>query len=57
MGLKTIAEYVESDALRQRLVDMGVDYIQGFAVEMPQPFAPDLGGSAVAPSPPYGSGR
>ena len=40
MGLKTIAEYVENEALRQRLIEMGVDYMQGFAIEMPRPFAP-----------------
>jgi EAL domain-containing protein (putative c-di-GMP-specific phosphodiesterase class I) len=51
MGLKTIAEYVESDALRQRLIDMGVDYIQGFAVEMPQPFAAIPAASAVTANP------
>jgi diguanylate cyclase (GGDEF)-like protein/PAS domain S-box-containing protein len=40
MGLKTIAEYVENETLRQRLIEMGVDYMQGFAIEMPRPFAP-----------------
>ncbi len=38
MGLKTIAEYVENDAIRDKLVTIGVDYIQGFGIEMPQPF-------------------
>jgi diguanylate cyclase (GGDEF)-like protein len=34
-GLKTIAEYVESEAIRQRLAEIGVDYAQGFAIERP----------------------
>jgi len=28
----TIAEYVETDALRARMADLGVDYGQGFAM-------------------------
>jgi len=39
MGLKTVAEYVESEPLRQFLIEMGVDYMQGFAIERPRPFA------------------
>jgi len=35
MGKKTIAEYVESDAIREILKEMGVDYIQGYAVDIP----------------------
>ena len=38
MGLKTIAEYVENDAIHEKLRAMGVDYIQGFCVEIPAPF-------------------
>ncbi len=38
MGLKTIAEYVENAAIRDKLAIIGVDYIQGFGIEMPQPF-------------------
>lgn len=38
MGLKTIAEYVENDAIRDKLATIGVDYIQGFGIDMPQPF-------------------
>jgi diguanylate cyclase (GGDEF)-like protein len=36
-GLKTIAEYVESDAIKQRLSEIGVDYAQGFAIQRPVP--------------------
>ncbi|MDQ1362608.1 MAG: hypothetical protein QG652_468 [Pseudomonadota bacterium] len=36
-GLKTIAEFVESDAIRQRLAEIGVDYAQGYAIGKPAP--------------------
>ncbi|WP_026006150.1 sensor domain-containing protein [Moritella dasanensis] len=37
MGMKTIAEFVESDAIRQRLQEMGVDYAQGYGIGKPAP--------------------
>jgi EAL domain-containing protein (putative c-di-GMP-specific phosphodiesterase class I) len=33
----TIAEYVETDNLRARMADLGVDYGQGFAMGKSQP--------------------
>jgi diguanylate cyclase (GGDEF)-like protein len=36
MGMETIAEYVETDALRARVAELGVDYGQGFAMGMTQ---------------------
>lgn len=45
MGLQTIAEYVENEPIRAKLAAIGVDYIQGFGIEMPQPFP--MGGSKV----------
>ena len=41
MGLQTIAEYVENDAIRAKLASIGVDYIQGFGIEIPHPFPVD----------------
>ncbi|MDE2306617.1 MAG: GGDEF domain-containing protein [Gammaproteobacteria bacterium] len=38
MRLRTVAEHVETDALRIRLADLGVDYGQGFAMAQPQRF-------------------
>ncbi len=32
MGIRTIAEYVESEAIRSSLAKLGVDYAQGYAV-------------------------
>jgi diguanylate cyclase (GGDEF)-like protein/PAS domain S-box-containing protein len=37
MGIKTIAEFVESDTIMQKLRSIGVDYAQGYAVARPQP--------------------
>ncbi|NEQ51637.1 MAG: EAL domain-containing protein [Leptolyngbya sp. SIO3F4] len=37
MGLKTIAEYVENQSLRERLGSIGVDYVQGFGIAQPMP--------------------
>ena len=37
MGKETIAEFVENDHVRDKLIDIGVDYAQGFAVGVPVP--------------------
>lgn len=37
MGLETIAEFVEDDATRERLHELGVDYAQGFGITKPFP--------------------
>jgi EAL domain-containing protein (putative c-di-GMP-specific phosphodiesterase class I) len=37
MCMETIAEYVETDNLRVRIADLGVDYGQGFAMGKAQP--------------------
>jgi len=37
MGKKTIAEFVENDAILDRLKELGVDYAQGFGIARPQP--------------------
>ncbi len=39
MGIQTIAEFVETSAVRERLEVMGIDYVQGFAVHRPVPLA------------------
>lgn len=43
MGKATIAEFVESEAIYDCLVDMGVDYLQGYHISRPQPLAQLLG--------------
>jgi EAL domain-containing protein (putative c-di-GMP-specific phosphodiesterase class I) len=37
VGLKTVAEFVESDRLNQQLCKIGVDYAQGFGLHRPEP--------------------
>lgn len=39
MSIGTVAEYVETPEIQSRLVSLGVDYAQGFAVGRPQPLA------------------
>ena len=38
MKLRTVAEFVENDAIRQKLANIGVDFGQGFAIDKPSPF-------------------
>jgi EAL domain-containing protein (putative c-di-GMP-specific phosphodiesterase class I) len=38
MGMKTIAEFVESHEIKGRLEEIGVDYAQGYALGRPQAF-------------------
>ena len=37
MGKKTIAEFVENDAILERLRELGVDYAQGYGIGRPRP--------------------
>ena len=37
MGIRTIAEYVENEAVLKKLRKIGVDYAQGFAIDRPRP--------------------
>jgi diguanylate cyclase (GGDEF)-like protein/PAS domain S-box-containing protein len=37
MGMQTIAEFVENDALLAKLKDLGVDYAQGYGIDKPHP--------------------
>gem|GEM_PF-502136 len=38
MGMKTIAEFVESPLIFKKLQQIGVDYAQGYAIGKPRPF-------------------
>jgi diguanylate cyclase (GGDEF)-like protein/PAS domain S-box-containing protein len=38
MGMKTIAEFVENDAIMEQLIEVGVDYAQGYGLGKPEPF-------------------
>ena len=35
MGLQTVAEYVENDAILQRITALGVDFAQGYGIAKP----------------------
>ncbi|MDR6981898.1 diguanylate cyclase (GGDEF)-like protein/PAS domain S-box-containing protein [Rheinheimera pacifica] len=37
VGMRTIAEYVETEAVRDALQLLGVDYVQGYAIARPMP--------------------
>ncbi len=37
MGIKTVAEHVENQAILSAALDTGVDYMQGFALGKPVP--------------------
>ncbi len=37
IGIKTIAEYVENESIKNELVEMGVDYLQGYYTGEPKP--------------------
>ncbi len=37
MGMRTIAEFVEDEAIRAALLGIGVDFLQGYAIERPRP--------------------
>jgi FOG: EAL domain len=38
MQIKTIAEFVENDAIFTELKKIGIDYVQGYGIGKPQPF-------------------
>ncbi|MEX2367679.1 MAG: EAL domain-containing protein, partial [Pseudohongiellaceae bacterium] len=40
-GKLTIAEFVESDAILDIMIGLGVDYVQGFGIAVPIPIAQD----------------
>lgn len=48
MQMLTVAEYVETDAIRERIAALGVDYGQGFAIGRPVPLVEVLAGLPAA---------
>jgi diguanylate cyclase (GGDEF)-like protein len=42
MGLRTIAEFVENEAIKEQLKLIGIDYVQGYAIGEPRPLGPFL---------------
>ncbi len=39
LGIKTIAEFVDSEEVQQRVKEMGIDYTQGYLISKPKPSA------------------
>nr|WP_322681910.1 EAL domain-containing protein [Nostoc sp. DedQUE03]MDZ7977380.1 EAL domain-containing protein [Nostoc sp. DedQUE03]MDZ8045950.1 EAL domain-containing protein [Nostoc sp. DedQUE02] len=37
MGIQTIAEFVENDAILERITALGIDYAQGYGIGIPCP--------------------
>ena len=50
MQLKTVAEFVENDAIKRKLIEIGVDFGQGFGLGKPQPLADIFSDQAGAAS-------
>jgi diguanylate cyclase (GGDEF)-like protein/PAS domain S-box-containing protein len=48
LGMKTIAEWAEDNATVQTLVEIGVDYVQGYAVSKPRPPSEILAAKSAA---------
>ena len=42
MGVKTIAESVENSAIKKRLAQVGIDYVQGDSIAKPRPLSTEL---------------
>jgi len=40
MGIRTVAEFVETDAILQKLTAIGVNYAQGYGIHRPEPLLP-----------------
>jgi EAL domain-containing protein (putative c-di-GMP-specific phosphodiesterase class I) len=43
VGVKTVAEFVDSPAVLQRVKEIGIDYAQGFLLHRPEPIGNVLG--------------
>ncbi|MEB3356572.1 MAG: EAL domain-containing protein [Synechococcales bacterium] len=50
IGMKTIAEFVESQVVRDRLRLIGVDYVQGYGISIPTPLPVYVPGERPSPS-------
>ncbi len=49
LGMKVVAEWVESTAILEKLIELGVDYGQGFAIHKPVRLSDLVAGATPAP--------
>jgi len=57
MGKLTIAEFVEDEHILQKLVDLGVDYVQGYGIAKPAPLINGPAGAIKSRKQRAGNGR
>lgn len=50
MGLKTVAEFVDSRETLQRVRELGIDYAQGFLLHQPEPIGRRIPGWSDLPA-------
>ena len=48
MGLKTIAEFVENEDIIDVVTELGINYVQGYAIDVPSPFLEKITGEKQA---------
>jgi EAL domain-containing protein (putative c-di-GMP-specific phosphodiesterase class I) len=56
IGIKTIAEFVENEAILKMLAEIGVDYAQGYGISKPMPLDEMDVGSKLAACVPSSAG-
>ncbi|MDH5301578.1 MAG: EAL domain-containing protein [Gammaproteobacteria bacterium] len=50
MGIRTIAEFVETEAIALELCKLGVDYVQGYGIHRPQPWRDVIASAELIPA-------
>jgi len=53
MGIKTLAEYVENEAIFNLLLEIGVDFVQGRHIREPKPLESIIGAASKKLSYPH----
>jgi len=50
MGIKTIAECVETEAVWRRVLELNIDFAQGFYIDRPHLWLSQVASTGIAPS-------
>jgi len=48
MGIETVAEFVETDAIRETLIELGIDFAQGSIIATPESLEHVLAAASAA---------